>query len=121
MRKYLIGVATALLLPLLAAAAHAQTPGYTTTSVHLRAGPGTNYPVIATLPQGAGIEVYGCQSGSDWCDASWHGSRGWISATYILTDSAGGQRTVLTPGVAAALGLSIVAFNQAYWTSHYAA
>jgi uncharacterized protein YraI len=118
MKKYLLGIAVALFLPLFAASAHAQTPGFTTTDVHMRAGPGTNYPAVATLPPNASIEVYGCQAGYDWCDISWNSARGWISSTYILTES-NGQKVVLTPAVAATIGITIVVFNQAYWNNYY--
>ncbi|WP_371809004.1 SH3 domain-containing protein [Ruegeria sp. HKCCD7255] len=86
----------------------------------MRAGPGTNYPVVATLPQDATIEIYGCQTGYSWCDTSWNSARGWISSNYILTES-DGQKKVMNPVVAAALGIAIVEFSQAYWENHYQA
>lgn len=107
MRMYFARALVTLILPLIATAALAQTTGYTTATVHMRAGPGTNYPVVATLPQDATIEVYGCQSGYDWCDISWNAARGWISSSYILTVN-NGRRVVLTPNVAVASGRKAV-------------
>ncbi len=120
MRLSLIAIAAAFLVTLLAGSASAQTQGFTTTSVHMRAGPGTSYPVVATLPQDATIEIFGCQTGYSWCDTGWNGARGWISSNYILTDS-DGTKKVMNPVVAAALGIAIVDFSQVYWDNHYQA
>lgn len=100
--------------------AQAQTQAFTTTTVHMRAGPGIAYPVVATLPQDAAIEIYGCQAGYGWCDTSWNAARGWISSNYILTEDAG-QKAVLNPALAATLGIGLVDFDQTYWNSHYQA
>ncbi len=120
MRHVLLAALALVVLPFWASSAISQTAGFTTTSVHMRAGPGTNYPVVATLPQDATIEIYGCQTGYSWCDTSWNSARGWISSNYILTES-DGQKKVMNPVVAAALGIAIVEFSQAYWENHYQA
>lgn len=120
MKHLLFAIKIAVFVPLLATAALSQTQGFTTTSVHMRAGPGTNYPVVATLPQDATIEIYGCQTGYSWCDTGWNSARGWISSNYILTESDGSKK-VMNPVVAAALGIAIVEFSQAYWENHYQA
>ena len=49
----------------------------------MRAGPGTEYPVVKTVPAGAPVNVHGCLSDHDWCDVSWSGDRGWVSADYL--------------------------------------
>ena len=118
MKRYLIGIITTVVLSLIAATAQAQTQGFTTTTVNMRAGPSTAYPVVATLPPNATIEVYGCQAGYDWCDISWNSARGWIASSYILTEQ-NGQKVVLTPAIATTIGITIVVFNQAYWNEYY--
>ncbi|MDP5216438.1 SH3 domain-containing protein [Ruegeria sp. 2205SS24-7] len=118
MKRLSIAIMAMLVLPLLANLAHAKTQGFTTTSAHMRAGPGISYPVVATLPQDATIEIYGCQTGYSWCDVSWNAARGWISSNYILTDR-DGKKSVLTPVLAAEIGIAIIEFNQAYWNNHY--
>ncbi len=55
----LAALAGSLLLP---AAAEA-SDGFVTGDVNLRAGPGTDYPRITVLPEGAPVEIYGCLSG----------------------------------------------------------
>ncbi len=120
MRHLFLCLSVAFFVPSVANSALAQTQGSTTTSVHMRAGPSTNYPVVATLPQDATIEIYGCQTGYSWCDTGWNGARGWISSNYILTDSDGSKK-VMNPVLAAALGIAIVEFSQAYWENHYQA
>lgn len=118
MKTHMIGVLATVMLVLAGATAQAQTQGFTTTTVNMRAGPSTGYPVVATLPPDATIEVYGCQAGYDWCDISWNSARGWIASSYILTEQ-DGKKAVMTPAVAAAIGISIVVFSEVYWNNHY--
>ena len=55
-------------------------PGVAKGSVNLRAGPGTNYARIATIPAGARVNVLRCPR---WCEVVYGGRRGWASAAYI--------------------------------------
>ncbi|MTI43284.1 SH3 domain-containing protein [Roseibium hamelinense] len=52
-------------------------------NVNFRAGPGTNYPVITTVPRGQPVFVFRCTSDYRWCDSAYAGARGWVSAQYI--------------------------------------
>ncbi|MBP1849471.1 SH3 domain-containing protein [Rhizobium halophytocola] len=103
---------------LAAGQASAASLAVTVTSLNLRAGPSTQYPVVIALPAHADLTVYGCTAGTTWCDVSWGGNRGWVAASYIQV-TYDGRLTVVTPAVAPALGLTVVVFNQAYWNSHY--
>lgn len=67
-------LAAAVVVPSVANAA------YTTGSVNLRSGPGTNYARLTTVPAGAYVDVYDCSS---WCRVSWNGYEGWISGSYV--------------------------------------
>ncbi|HEY9039052.1 MAG TPA: SH3 domain-containing protein [Roseovarius sp.] len=54
----------------------------------LRAGPGTGFSVIAGLPNGSVLRVYGCErtGGTRWCKASPRqspGLRGYVSYAYL--------------------------------------
>ncbi len=98
--------------------AFAAVSGVAVTSVNLRAGPSTRYPVVIVMPQSASLAVHGCVSDRSWCDVSWGGSRGWVSANYIYVIY-NGRRTVLTTSVVPAIGLATVAFTAAYWNTHY--
>jgi hypothetical protein len=66
---------------------------------NMRKGPGTNYPLVISIPAGTtGLVVGRCQpardrrSSSDWCEVSWRGHSGWTSACCIV-----GERTGAPP------------------------
>lgn len=67
----------------LGAGAAMAAPAYLTISLNLRAGPGTEYPPVVTMPAGSSVFVYGCLSGWSWCDVSWDGYRGWAAGQYL--------------------------------------
>ncbi|TPM15566.1 SH3 domain-containing protein [Mesorhizobium sp. B2-3-5] len=100
-------------------AAAAAMSGVVVGQVNMRAGPGTKYPVVVTLPARAGLTVYGCTANVTWCDVSRGRDRGWIAASYVSV-SYGGNAVVVTPAVAPVVGLTVVSFNRAYWDSYYA-
>jgi uncharacterized protein YraI len=52
-----------------------------TGDLHLRAGPGTNYPVIDTMPAGSHVNVRNCTGG--WCRLSYRGESGWASDNFL--------------------------------------
>jgi uncharacterized protein YraI len=63
-----IATCAALLVTLSAAGAEA-APALATNNVNMRQGPGTNYPIVATIPGGSTVEVAGCQG--EWCTVVW--------------------------------------------------
>lgn len=98
--------------------AKAATSGVSVTSVNMRAGPSTQYPVVTVMPGNASLAVYGCMADNSWCDISWGGARGWVSANYIHVFYKG-QPTVVSASIAPAVGIATVAFSVAYWDAHY--
>lgn len=117
-RSILLGLtlaaAAALALPASASAAE----GYARSSGSLRAGAGTDYPRVASVNAGEGMQVYGCTRSYRWCDVSVGGDRGWFAGSNIeyVND---GRRVRLAPG-AAIVGLAIVGFSMSnYWGSYY--
>jgi uncharacterized protein YraI len=70
-------------------------PAYATTSLNVRSGPGTGYPVVATLGDGQPVEVIGC-AGS-WCEVDLGRGSGFASASYLRT--AGARQTYRPPVV----------------------
>lgn len=56
-------------------------PAAVNTNVNLRQGPGTNYPIMTTIPAGAPVAVAGC-SGA-WCQVTFQGQGGYIIATSL--------------------------------------
>src|SRR5680860_376416 len=75
----------ALVLAVLAtpAAAQEEPNGYPITDVNLRAGPGTEYPVLVTVPTDAPITILGCLEDYTWCDTIFEENRGWMSSIYL--------------------------------------
>lgn len=51
------------------------------TTLNLRSGPGTAYPVIGVLRPGDGVAVAGCRPG--WCFIQSRHGEGWASAGYL--------------------------------------
>ena len=88
------------------------------TAVVLRAGPSTEYPLVATLPPGAVVEVFGCEENYGWCDVQLGPDRGWVDAAYLQMAAPSGPVVVADAGVV--LGLPIVAFTfGTYWDRWY--
>jgi uncharacterized protein YraI len=59
----------------------AAAPAMVENDLNLRAGPGTEYPVVAAMPAGATVDVMACQA--SWCRVAFNGTVGWASRTYI--------------------------------------
>jgi uncharacterized protein YraI len=66
---------------ILSAGAAAAAPAVTESSVNLRAGPGTQYQVVDTIPGGTTVDVAGC-TGS-WCRVNFSGQVGYASRNYL--------------------------------------
>ncbi len=100
------------------AAAATVSHGFVTTSLHLRAGPGTNYPVVTTMRSGDRVSIYGCLSGWNWCDIGWHGYRGWAAGRYLQVTYRSHRRPISSYGHY--LGLPFLSFSiGSYWGDHY--
>lgn len=95
MKRTLLIAAFAAALASIATAASAAAVGVTSGSVNLRSGPGSQYEVVAVVPQNQTVTVVGCLAGSTWCDIAWANYRGWMSANFIYTQ-VGGQPVVVT-------------------------
>lgn len=67
----------------------------TTTNVNMRAGPGTNYAVVAVLHNGDQVFVNRCSRG--WCLSDFGRDRGWISDSFLrqlIASPGGGGRPI---------------------------
>lgn len=60
-----------------------------TANVNLRAGPGTDSEVIATIPGGSRVRVASCSG--EWCAVTWNGREGYAIARNLDTT---GRRVV---------------------------
>ena len=64
-------------------------PALVTADVNLRSGPGTNAPIIATIPGGSTVRITSCNG--EWCAVIWNGRSGFAIARNLDT---GGPRQV---------------------------
>jgi uncharacterized protein YraI len=95
--------------------AEAQERARVVTDLNMRAGPGTNFPVVNVLNRGRTVHVHGCVRNFTWCDVTARGNRGWVSARYLEHDRTG-DRLI---GVAPVIGLPTITFGFGYWDHHY--
>jgi uncharacterized protein YraI len=73
----------------------------TTTNVNMRTGPGTNFPIIRTLPATAFLTVTGTNADSSWFQVVFNGEQGWVIARYLITSCVAGVPVIVTPGLPA--------------------
>ncbi len=68
-------------LVMLSAPSAQAAPALATNAVNLRQGPGTNFPIVATIPGGSQVDVSGCRG--QWCAVTWQGRTGYSIATSL--------------------------------------
>lgn len=111
-------LATLVSLAVVPASAQAQQMAYVSKEVNLRAGPSSDYPVVAILGAGVTITVEGCLSDYRWCDVSVGPNRGWLYAGNIVYPYQGENVPLLTYG--SAIGIGVVVFSIGhYWDDYY--
>lgn len=104
-------------LPALPAAA-ASYEAYTNRDVHLRAGPGPDYPVVGRLRIDTPVDVEGCLSDYSWCDVAIGYERGWVYATAL--DGVYTAARAPIGNVALAIGIPVITFSLiSYWDRYY--
>ncbi|MBI1294383.1 SH3 domain-containing protein [bacterium] len=58
----------------------------TATLLNLRSGPGTDYAILARMPQNSVLAITGSNSSaSNWWQVSYNGQIGWVSADFVRT------------------------------------
>jgi uncharacterized protein YraI len=119
MKPFITAAGAALVaMTMIPSTASASSPGYVTTNLNLRAGPGTQFPAVAVFPAGSRVNVIGCTRGFSWCDVSARGIRGWVSGAFL--EIAHQNRRVRAPSIGAQIGLPIISFQiGSYWDTHY--
>jgi len=84
----------------------AATTATATTDLNVRAGPGSQYPVVGVIGAGQATVIDGCIQGSKWCSVANEGGKGWVFSDY-LTAEFGGSPVVLSSRPADS-GVSVV-------------
>ncbi|WP_105133682.1 SH3 domain-containing protein [Burkholderia sp. BE12] len=98
--------------------ADAQSSAYTNSPAELYAGPAPDYPVVAEIPPGTALDVFGCLSNYAWCDVALPGVRGWIDAQLLDYPYQGSYVPLLEYG--AIIGVPVTGFAiGAYWDRYY--
>jgi uncharacterized protein YraI len=100
-----------------ASPAEAAVTGYSARSVNIRSGPGTNFPVMATLGAGRQIMVEGCIRGWDWCEVRLNGRRGWVFSSLLSANYY--SRRVSIAAYGARLGLPVISYNPRNYRDSY--
>jgi len=114
MRLKSVLVAALLLAPTAALAA----PGIVTVSTGLRAGPGSGFPLVDRIPEGARVNIHGCLRGNAWCDVSFSDDRGWVSSQYL--EYLYRNHYVYLPDYVDEIDVPVVPFVlTSYWSSYY--
>lgn len=75
--------------------AAAADPAMVVTDSNLRTGPGTQYPIVVTVPGGVSVDVQGCDG--NWCVARYAGYEGYISQSLIAAAGAPGPAIAAAP------------------------
>jgi uncharacterized protein YraI len=89
-----------------------------TSSVNVRAGPGTSFPTATWLLTGTTVTVEGCLPDWRWCDVVAGRDRGWVYSRYLSVRSNDRVATIRAGG--ASLGLPETEFALGpYWDAHY--
>ncbi|TGN93552.1 SH3 domain-containing protein [Burkholderia sp. USMB20] len=98
--------------------ADAQSSAYTNSGAEIYAGPAPDYPVVAQIPPGTALDVFGCLSDYSWCDVALPGVRGWIDAEQLDYPYQGNYVPLLEYG--AIIGVPVTGFAiGAYWDRYY--
>ncbi len=84
----------------------ADTSVSATTDLNVRAGPGSQYPVVGVIGAGEATMVSGCLESGKWCAVRTGTEEGWAYADYLAMNT-GGERIVLTQRPADA-GIAVV-------------
>ena len=89
---------------------------YTTANLNMRTGPGTNYPVVATVPHGGGVTVFGCTADYRWCDSAFANARGWVSGRYLSYGVQGSYYGRPIPNAGVYIGVPLYQRNYPVYT-----
>jgi uncharacterized protein YraI len=104
----------ALALPIAAQAQQA----FAAKTVNVRAGPGSEYPIVAVLGEGFPLAVQGCTEDYRWCDIVAGPNRGWVYGGNISYAYQNNYVPLINYGSVIGIGVLGFALND-YWGHHY--
>ncbi|MFW6077367.1 MAG: DUF1236 domain-containing protein, partial [Hyphomicrobiales bacterium] len=81
------------------------------TDLNMRAGPGSQYPIVTTIESNGAVEILGCLEDAQWCQVNWQGNQGWSYSEYLAVTETGEQ--IYVPQARSVLDIPIVAFEGA--------
>lgn len=67
---------------------------YATAKLHIRTGPGEQYPISGEMRWNTRGEVSGCTADYVWCHIATPNGIGWASAHYLIENTAAGTETI---------------------------
>jgi uncharacterized protein YraI len=106
-KAFLFGLLMVTLL-LYSGYAEASYQAVATTALNYRTGPGTNYQVISTIPQGRAVTVFNCTENYSWCNISYNGSQGWAAGRYLQYAGGGAYSGTALNSAGVYIGLPII-------------
>lgn len=74
----------------------AASDGYATSSLAVRSGPGSVYPMVATIGAGNPIAIEQCLSDRSWCAVEGRGFHGWVAGRFVSASDGDSRRPVLS-------------------------
>lgn len=84
LRRFALGLAGALVILAAGIGAASAASAYASSTVNIRAGAGTGYPVVGVLRPGQRVEIDYCKGA--WCLIEQRGPDGWVNANYLNAD-----------------------------------
>ena len=93
-----------------------QTDG---AALNMRSGPGTGFDKVATLSNGAVVDIVGIETG--WYKVTYNDKTGYVSSDYMITvkDSAGSRGDATAVAATSDLGSQIVAYAKQFLGTPY--
>ena len=81
------------------------------TDLNMRAGPGSQHPIVTTIQNNGAVEIVGCLDEAQWCQVNWQGNQGWAYSEYLAVTQTGEQ--IYVPQARSVLDIPVVAFQGA--------
>lgn len=92
---------------------------YATTNLHLRAGPHSGLPVVATLQRHERVELLGCADGYQWCEVrTSYDEYGWVSSYYLRMLQGNNSYAIIDSNGYSSTRI-IIYKPRDYWDRHY--